>query len=535
MKRKNLILTSLVLATSLSLSACTTKKDNPVESLKILQIKQSTSENYSFKTLDFNLGEKSINLSSGKKLPYLLRGIMSVPQNSSDEKLKPVFILHGCHDNDNIKRFDTGFKYLTEYLAKNGYLAISLDVNATYDWKFGDSNEYNAMPIVFEEHLNSLKDANSGKKIYDVDLKNKVDFDNMAIIGHSTAGEIIFRIVDDQNKKGVNINTLLAIAPTVNTDTNFNVEVGDVSILAGGLDGDVTDLPGVGIYNSLTDYNKQNIVAATILKNANHNYFNSEVEKNDAQMLGIDLKNQISRENQEEFLQNFTVDFLNASFKKKYGNTIYDIKSPTVNKINGYDAITYLQTSKSKNLVDITKLDNFKATNSVSNIELLKESLSAPLDTAVGAYLPTGKDPYINLLKFKWEDKDTKLSFKPLVSDFSKFDNIEINALVDGSDELNKKNSSQSISVELVDNKGNKQIVKISSDSNLLPYPNGEIENLDLGDKVLSIWNTITPLSNIRIPLSLFEDINLSNITEVNLLFNDTDSGALMFESFIID
>ncbi len=342
------------------------------------------------------------------------------------------------------------------------------------------------------------------------------------------------------------------------------------------------DLKSVGIYNSLTDYNKQNIVAATILKNANHNYFNSEVEKNDAQMLGIDLKNQISRENQEEFLQNFTVDFLNASFKKKYGNTIYDIKSPTVNKINGYDAITYLQTSKSKNLVDITKLDNssfkkkygntiydiksptvnkingydaitylqtsksknlvditkldnFKATNSVSNIELLKESLSAPLDTAVGAYLPTGKDPYINLLKFKWEDKDTKLSFKPLVSDFSKFDNIEINALVDGSDELNKKNSSQSISVELVDNKGNKQIVKISSDSNLLPYPNGEIENLDLGDKVLSIWNTITPLSNIRIPLSLFEDINLSNITEVNLLFNDTDSGALMFESFIID
>lgn len=75
MKRKNLILTSLILATSLSLSACTTKIDNPVESLKTLQIEHSTSENYEFKTLDFNLGEKSINLSSGKKLPYLLRGI----------------------------------------------------------------------------------------------------------------------------------------------------------------------------------------------------------------------------------------------------------------------------------------------------------------------------------------------------------------------------------------------------------------------------------------------------------------------------
>lgn len=535
MKRKNLILTSLVLATSLSLSACTTKKDNPVESLKTLQIEQSTSGSYDFKTLDFNLGEKSINLSTGKELSYLLRGIMSIPQNSSDEKLKPVFILHGCHDNDNIKRFDTGFKYLTEYLAKNGYLAISLDVNATYDWKFGDNNEYNTMPIVFEEHLNSLKDANSGKKIYDVDLKNKVDFDNMAIIGHSTAGEIIFKIVEDQNKKGVNINTLLALAPTVNTNTNFDVEIGDVSILVGGLDGDVADLTGIGIYDTLSDYKKQNLLAGTVLKNANHNYFNSEVEKNDAESLGVDLKKQLTRKEQEEFLQSFTVDFLNASFEKKFENTIYDIKSPTVNKINGYDVITYLQTSKSESLVDITKLDNFKTSGSNTSTELLKESLIAPIDTAAGAYLPTSNDSYINLLNLKWNNKDAALSFKPLVNDFSKFNNIEINAFVDGSDSLNKKGESQSISVELVDNKGNNQVVEISKDSNLLQYPNGKIEELDLGNKVLKMWDTITPLSNIRIPLSLFNNINLGDIKEFNLIFDKSDSGALMFESFIID
>lgn len=517
------------------MSACTIK-NNTIESLKTVQVEQSTSENYDSQTFDFNLGQRSIDLSGGRRLPYLLRGTMSVPKDYSDNKLKPVFILHGCHDNDNVKRYDTGFKYLTEYLAKNGYLAISLDVNATYDWKLGDNNEYYAMPLVFEEHLNTLKDANSGKKVYDIDLKDKIDFENMAIIGHSTAGEIIFNIVEQQSKKGNSINTLLAVAPTINTDTNFNVKTENVSILVGGLDGDVIGLEGIGIYNDLTKYTKQKLLAGTILKNGNHNYFNSEVERNDAENVNVDIKNQLTRNEQENFLQRFTVDFLNTSFEKKYKDTIYDIKSPTINKINGYDAITYLQTSKATSLVDITNLDSFKLRGSNVDVELLKESVSAPSDTSIGAYLPNGNHEYVDLLSLNWKDKNSKLSFKPLVNDFSKFNNIEINALVDGSNKLNKNGTSQGMSIELVDNKNNKDIVEISADSNLLPYPKGKIEKLDLGDdEVLNFWDTITPLSNIRIPLDLFNDINLENITEINLIFDKIETGSLMFESFIID
>ena len=77
----------------------------------------------------------------------------------------------------------------------------------------------------------------------------------------------------------------------------------------------------------------------TLLKNANNSYFNSKLEENDANQLNIDLKNQISREEQEEFLKRFVVDYLKSSFKNKYDNTIYDTKIPTVTKINNLDEI----------------------------------------------------------------------------------------------------------------------------------------------------------------------------------------------------
>lgn len=78
-------------------------------------------------------------------------------------------------------------------------------------------------------------------------------------------------------------------------------------------------------------------------------------------------------------------------------------------------------------------------------------------------------------------------------------------------------------------------IFKIFHDSNLLTYPNGKVENLVLDDTTLEMWNIITPLSNIKIPLSLFDNINLENIIEFNILFDNTKTGGLMFKSFTIN
>ena len=70
----------------------------------------------------------------------------------------------------------------------------------------------------------------------------------------------------------------------------------------------------------------------------------------------------------------------------------------------------------------------------------------------------------------------------------------------------------------------------------LINYPNGKLETLDLGSKKeVRVWNQITPISNIRIPMVLYNDIDLKNIKKCNIIFDRTNSGDLLFESLMVD
>lgn len=537
-KKISAIILSIVVS-SLVITGCTSSKEVTVKTLKPYEVTQNTNQNLTYETIDFNLGEDKVPIPSDRFVKFDIRGIMSIPTDPKD-KLKPVIILHGCHDNDNQKRYDTGFIYLTEHLAKNGYLGISIDVNATYDWKQGDNNEYIAMPKVFYKHLEKLQLANQGQNIYGVDLTNKIDLSQITLIGHSTGGEIVFDIASDKEKlkeNNSNIQNIIALAPTNNViSTSYNTDVENVSILVGRLDGDVIDLPGLGTYEKLRGLDKQNILCATLLENANHNYFNSETQKNDAiryQQL-FDISKQLTRKEQEDFTKEYVVDFLN-SVNDTLDNTLYSTNQSTVSKINNNNVYTYLETLDSKPLINTDDKDKFVVYD--LKIESIKESLSIPDDSAPGIYLPKNIDNKpMSLLSASWDNIGSKLSFEPSINDFTHFKNINISVVLDGLNDLNEVGKSQGFTIELVDNKNNSQRVKISKESNLISYPKGNVDSLDLGEgKVFKLWDTITPLRQIRVPLDMFDNINLENIKTVSILFDDTTTGSLVFESFNID
>ena len=68
--------------------------------------------------------------------------------------------------------------------------------------------------------------------------------------------------------------------PTNNKYNDFNIDnVKNISILVSELDGEVVGLDGFSIYNMLKEYKNQNILSLTLLKNANHNYFNSKLNQ----------------------------------------------------------------------------------------------------------------------------------------------------------------------------------------------------------------------------------------------------------------
>ncbi|MGL6104511.1 hypothetical protein [Romboutsia sp.] len=306
-------------------------------------------------------------------------------------------------------------------------------------------------------------------------------------------------------------------------------------MLIGRLDGDVVDFAGLGIYEKLRLLDKQKLLSAVLLENANHNYFNSETERNDALLYqsSLDVSKQLTRTEQEDFAKNFVVDFLNTVYNNQK-NTIYNTDQSSILKINNNNVYNYLQTTHSKPLININDKDKFILKE--AQIKSIKESLSAPDDSAPGVYLPKSIDGTIDLLSVSWKTINSQISFDPNITDFSSYKNINMNVLIDGSSELNEVGKSQGLTIELVDNKNSAVKVIVPTDSNLITYPLGKLDSLDLGDgKVLKYWNTLTPIRQVTVPLSMFEEINLSNIKSVNIIFDQKSSGNLVFESFNID
>lgn len=525
---KKIIITSILFIIIL-LSACSSKQ-NPVKILESSEIEQRVLGKQEIRTIDFNIGEIELN-----GISYDLQGTMSLPKHNKNKKMKLVIILPGIYED--LTRYDRGFRYLTESLAQNGYLTISIDTSQISESKNIVKEEVGCFLDLVNAHLSMIKEAYDGNDIYNnIDLENKIDLKTVALVSNDMNINLVSNVINEQIKKEINISILLLISPIYDENHTISLldNVKNISILMTEINDRGISLDGFDVYDMLSEYKNHNIISLTLLKKANSKYFNSETKIEKEIEDNINNKDNINREKHERFLEKFVGDYLRASFKNKYDNTIYDTKIPTVTKINNLEVINYLKTSKEYLLKDIKSIDDFKGKNISFNI--VKESKIALQDQLTKINIPKSNKDTINLIDVKWEYKGGKLSFKPNITDFTAYDNITINTLLDYENEANIKGRSQSICVELVDNKGKSQKVEISRESNIINYPKKNFKNIDLGYGKESVyWNQFTTFSNIRIPIVLYNTIDLRNIKKVNLVFDRTNSGKLLFESFMID
>lgn len=525
---KKIIITSILFIIIL-LSACSSKQ-NPVKILESSEIEQRMLGKQEIRTIDFNIGEIELN-----GISYDLQGTMSLPKHNKNKKMKLVIILPGIYED--LTRYDRGFRYLTESLAQNGYLTISIDTSQISESKNIVKEEVGCFLDLVNAHLSMIKEAYDGNDIYNnIDLENKIDLKTVALVSNDMNINLVSNVINEQIKKEINISILLLISPIYDENHTISLldNVKNISILMTETNDRGISLDGFDVYDMLSEYKNHNIISLTLLKKANSKYFNSETKIEKEIEDNINNKDNINREEHERFLEKFVGDYLRASFKNKYDNTIYDTKIPTVTKINNLEVINYLKTSKEYLLKDIKSIDDFKGKNISFNI--VKESKIALQDQLTKINISKSNKDTINLIDVKWEYKGGKLSFKPNITDFTAYDNITINTLLDYENEANIKGRSQSICVELVDNKGKSQKVEIYRESNIINYPKKSFKNIDLGYGKESVyWNQFTTFSNIRIPIVLYNTIDLRNIKKVNLVFDRTNSGKLLFESFMID
>ncbi len=126
-----------------------------------------------------------------------------------------------------------------------------------------------------------------------------------------------------------------------------------------------------------------------------------------------------------------------------------------------------------------------------------------------------------------WETSGAALRFAlpEGAGDLSAFSTLSLRAAVDPASPLNPAGQPQALSVQITDRAGNSAAVQTGPDQPALGFPPGVMQ--DNSATETGFFTGRVPLTTIRLPLSGFAGVDLSDIAEIALLFDQTPSGAL--------
>lgn len=497
------------------------------------------------KVVEFDLGKSVIKQQYGVDVPYSMQGVLGVPEGSGKHPL--VIVLHGAHrieteDDVTNKRFDLGYEYLVKELASYGYLTLSINTNMQYLYAYGEPLKYERLNAIYNDNLEKLQQAVEGKDVgYGVDLTNRADLSQISIIGHSRGAQAPYSIYEDQKSKGRDdIKSMLLIAPSYTLDTDMSGIDVPTGIILPQLDGDVIVHDGQKFYDIFTsDKERKSWVSLVYLFGANHNFFNEALDVDDAKAVTppvTDYEKRLTPEDQRSFVKQYAVDFLTSVFNKPVSGVGLSALESATGNLYGYKVLTSLNTPNSK-VVWYPKDDNDAVQNLLGG-ENITDNLQAKfvMESFVpihdpGPFNHPGMPKDLGLLSITWENKGA--SYTTVIpenhSDLSDYDSLSLYTAIDPSNELNTKDQNQSFTIVVNDKNGNSDSVLIDSTAPALRYQKGYIYE----NPYAPYWSTYTPLNSLRVPLNYFESIDLTAVESISLVFDQTDSGALMVRDMI--
>ncbi|MGE0438918.1 MAG: alpha/beta hydrolase family protein [Gemmatimonadales bacterium] len=243
-----------------------------------------------------------------------------------------VLIVHGNH---NMKDFsDPGYEYLGRHLASRGFILASVDENFLNGELRGEND---GRGWVLLQHLRAWRRFNDSAG---GPLAGKVDFGNIALMGHSRGGEAVAvagafnrlsHYPDDATLTfdfGFNLKALVAIAPVDGQyePTQRPTPLSNINYLVihGTHDGDVSSFTGLRQYQRVefTDGNRW-FKSAILMHRANHGQWNTVWGNKDngpRSDRNLDLRGLIAPEDQRKFALVVITSFLEATLK---GRTAY--------------------------------------------------------------------------------------------------------------------------------------------------------------------------------------------------------------------
>jgi hypothetical protein len=523
--------------------------------------------------MEYNLGETTITQSvfpedsRFRNMPVRLNGLIAVP----DGEGKPhpvVVILHGNHpgcpipDGDMVDRWPCspelerpnyrGFEYLLRTLASQGYVALSLNVNAEYTLGFGEPVPAERLGQLVDLHLKALGEAASGgPNPFGVDLKGRADLSRLAFIGHSQGAEGAYWLIQTKDMASPDAFErlgygpaygLLMVAPSANIGGARASSV-PVSVILPACDRDVINQDGQLFYEiNRLDPQQNPWASSVLLERANHNYFNETLSDETLARPGRpDCEPLLDPKTQRDFLSKYTIDFLTQIFDPNPDVTArlgMDFQAPALDELYGLPVRIAALAPSPDRLPLLLPADGSELEMNLAGGPVTAEGLTT-MFCEEGHYVPSmkpGSEPCkrVNLVVpgnpamvvVSWPQKGAAWHFSlPEATDLSQYSSISLRAALDPLSNLNEQNGVQAFTIQLMDKQGNTASVQTRADEPALRFPLGkELEN----DTFDGGWFTgRVPLTSIRLPLNEFTGVDLTAIQQVTLSFDQTPSGTL--------
>ncbi len=476
---------------------------------------------------------------NNNQIEYNNIGSICVPKG---KKLPLVIFLHGSYMGDGLSTyFDLGFAEYMKELANENFVSLGMNLTPLYYLDINGSDKdklYQTQKDLFkkilEKHIKSLKDSvNNGRNNnYGFDMKDKIDFNNVILVGHSRGGQNLFLGYEILKDMGINVKGSVSIAPA-----NYWTDLKDypdipTGIILPQLDGDVDTLDGRKIYDRMRLKKRNKDLQLIYLYSANHNNFNTTIWKADNSFIddeGNVLKEVMSGKDQRSFASKYIVDFSKACINNN-GN-LSTLLPNNNGSLYNQKVLTSFVKGNSKILFNTTSEYDFK--NISGNFKKIIASSDESKNTAGDIRLPGVSDYYpLALLKFKNLNDNVTINVSNN-NDFSEFNTLSFEIMQDSTDSINK-NKNQMLDITLTDKSGKSHTISTQKNNYSLQYRDGKMANIALRDQdVKKMYSNHTPLSTLMISLNEFNNkIDCSNVESIKISPSKSDKeGSFMLQS----